>query len=638
MMVNSISELSGVQHVVHVPQTETAVSNSWAAEFRETMPTLPVDHYSNFNADQITISGMSLDVEKLDFENQVMHARVSYDFSKTEGEEIIFDVDGLEIEEITVDGLRVDFEERKTAEYKPNALSIHVGEEINKGTVSIAYKTSPDASGLFWIDACFTDGKKHPIFFTQAEPTDGASWLPGPHSPQVRMTYKLSVNVGSPEMMLVASAKNNPERPHSDGIYSDLQMDIPIPLYLLGIAVGEFSYHPYDERCGVYAETCKLPEIADKFKMLPDFMSKAEEICGPYGWEVYRPLFLPLSYPYGAMEHACASFMGGTVIERPEVLAHELSHSWAGNWITNATWMELFLNEGLTSYIENKIMAVCLGEERAKLLLKRRYDQSLCAIQTLKAKGRLDSASLVVPFEEKTLKLSSIPYAKGALFFYMLENAIGTENLNNFLKKYMEVFARESMGVDRMIAFLQRWLAEEMEIFDFDGFKKEHHIDEWLHGTGYPPNTPKIESRILDQIKEVSERLLSGEDISESIRGYDLLLKATFLTTITGKTTAEQLRMLDSSLGFTQTESNVLKGLWILCCAKSNYLTAETKALIKEHLIERNSVTMAGDVCESLVETDEGKALVEEILADGKERLFPMIRKAIERLLVPTSD
>ncbi len=50
------------------------------------------------------------------------------------------------------------------------------------------------------------------------------------------------------------------------------------------------------------------------------------------------------------------------------LVAHELAHSWSGNLVTNATWSDFWLNEGFTSYFENRIMEALYGPERAAML------------------------------------------------------------------------------------------------------------------------------------------------------------------------------------------------------------------------------------------------------------------------------
>ena len=49
------------------------------------------------------------------------------------------------------------------------------------------------------------------------------------------------------------------------------------------------------------------------------------------------------------------------------IVAHEASHSWTGNLVTNRTWEEFWLNEGFTTYLERKIVAKLYGEKERHL-------------------------------------------------------------------------------------------------------------------------------------------------------------------------------------------------------------------------------------------------------------------------------
>ena len=56
----------------------------------------------------------------------------------------------------------------------------------------------------------------------------------------------------------------------------------------------------------------------------------------------YDILCLPPSFPYGGMENPCLTFVTPTLLagdrSLADVVAHEVSHSWTGNLITNHTW------------------------------------------------------------------------------------------------------------------------------------------------------------------------------------------------------------------------------------------------------------------------------------------------------------
>lgn len=44
-------------------------------------------------------------------------------------------------------------------------------------------------------------------------------------------------------------------------------------------------------------------------------------------------------------------------------MAHEISHSWTGNLVTNANYEHFWLNEGFTMFLEGKIAGRMFGKE-----------------------------------------------------------------------------------------------------------------------------------------------------------------------------------------------------------------------------------------------------------------------------------
>ena len=60
------------------------------------------------------------------------------------------------------------------------------------------------------------------------------------------------------------------------------------------------------------------------------------------------------------MENPITTFVTPSIVvgdkSAVNVVAHEISHSWTGNLVTNSTWEDFWLNEGFTRYLEAKIM------------------------------------------------------------------------------------------------------------------------------------------------------------------------------------------------------------------------------------------------------------------------------------------
>jgi len=92
----------------------------------------------------------------------------------------------------------------------------------------------------------------------------------------------------------------------------------------------------------------------------------------------YAPLrcdivFLPPSFPIVAMENPCLIFIIASILESSEFLVidvvHEIAHGWFGNAVTNASWEEMWLSEGLATYAQRRITTQTHGTTLLTLLL-----------------------------------------------------------------------------------------------------------------------------------------------------------------------------------------------------------------------------------------------------------------------------
>ena len=132
-----------------------------------------------------------------------------------------------------------------------------------------------------------------------------------------------------------------------------------IPSYLLAMVIGDIERREVGPRSQIYADPAVLEAAAKEFANVEEMLSAAEKIFGPYPWERYDMVVMPPSFPFGGMENPRLTFVTPALLtgdrSAVNVLEHEITHSWIGNLITNASANDFYLNEGLTTWGERRI-------------------------------------------------------------------------------------------------------------------------------------------------------------------------------------------------------------------------------------------------------------------------------------------
>ena len=221
-----------------------------------------------------------------------------------------------------------------------------------------------------------------------------------------------------------------------------------------------------------------VERAAYEFADLEKMVDAAERLAGPVPVGALRHIVLPPSFPYGGMENPRLTFATPTVLAGDRSLtslaAHELAHSWSGNLVTNATWNDFWLNEGFTTYFENRIMESLYGPERAAMLQQVDRTELLDALKEL---PRADT-SLVIDLRGRDPDdgSSSVPYAKGSAFLRMLERALGRPAFDTWLRAYLDHFAFQSITTAQFLDHLRTTLLSKDP-----GSEDRLRIHAWLY-------------------------------------------------------------------------------------------------------------------------------------------------------------
>ena len=570
------------------------------------------DKHSFSKPNDAVVKHLDIDI-KVDFDSQTISGKASWTIENTsKGNTILFDTNTLNITKVTLG------DDEKVAEYcmgtevEFHGKSIHITIDANTTKVNIYYNTTKDAIALQWLKPEQTADKKKPFLFSQGESIWSRTWIPCQDSPGIRFTYNAKVTV--PKDLMAVMSATNPQQKNSSGVYT-FKQDKAIPSYLMAIAVGDIGFKSIDNRTGVYAEQTVLDKAAFEFSELEKMVCAAEELFGPYRWGRYDVLVLPPSFPYGGMENPNLTFLTPGVIagdrSLTSILAHELGHSWSGNLVTNATWDDIWLNEGFTTYVEHRIGEAVFGLKEAKMqdVLSRK----LLADNMLDYGENNPNTKLKVDTKGRNPDegLSDIPYEKGYAFLQTVEYAVGRKKFDAFLKEYFNSHAFQSITTEDFVKYFNENL-----IKGDNALAEKIKLEEWVY-------TPKIPSNI---ILPVSEDFNAIDEIQKTwrqtgIKGLSQKIKSTnekqhFIDYLPKDITEKELTEIDKEFNFTQGGNFVIKRQWFVITIKHQYQPAYPA--IEAFMIATSRTGSLQTLYKEMVKTPLGKVWAKSIFEKAK--------------------
>ncbi len=592
----------------------------------------PHDEHSYAQPEKVVVRNLGLDLA-IDFGKKELAGRadLALIWKDTEARELVLDTRDLVIEKISGKGadgtwFKLDYNLAQRDPLLGSKLTIKTTQPYE--TVRIRYHTVPEASGLQWLDASMTAGKTHPFMFSQSQAIHARSWVPLQDTPAVRYTYSARLRTDA-SIMALMSADNPPDEPR-DGDYV-FRMRQPIPSYLMAIAAGDLVFRPISARSGVWAEPATIDAAHAEFDDTEKMIETAESLYGPYRWERYDILVLPPSFPFGGMENPRLTFATPTVIVGDKTLvsliAHELAHSWSGNLVTNSSWKDIWLNEGFTSYVENRIVEALFGTEQSGMEyvisrdgLARELKDTTKSRQVLALKPEANS--------DPDGTLGAVAYDKGAWFLQFLEKKFGREVFDPFLRGYFDHFAFQSINSAQFRAYLQENL-----LAVHPGIVSEKEVDEWLYGSGVPSNAPVTTSPRFDAVDAARKQWLDGALAAEDITttGWITQEWVRFIEGLPETLDAARMSELDQVFRFTASHNAEILQRWFPLTVRSGYF--EARPAIAEFLKRIGRRKLIMPTYGALVKTDEGRQFARQVFEQARPGYHPITTGSVEAML-----
>lgn len=170
-----------------------------------------------------------------------------------------------------------------------------------------------------------------------------------------------------------------------------------------------------------------MPEILEHLRFF-------EEVAGPYPFRQEK--YGVTQVPYLGMEHQTviaygANFDNGAMVGGVDwgfdaLHHHELAHEWYGNAVTAADWKDLWLHEGLATYMQPLYLEHTQGPER--------YHAYMASMR-----HPIANREPVAPQEPRTIQeiYGLDLYYKGAWILHTLRYLVGDEAFRTVLRRWV---------------------------------------------------------------------------------------------------------------------------------------------------------------------------------------------------------
>jgi leukotriene A-4 hydrolase/aminopeptidase len=592
------------------------------------------DHHSYSNPDQVRVSRVELDLN-VSFERKSLEGSATLLLKRQDASaDLVLDTRDLAVERVEAASL--------SGEFTPAAFALGEADPIlgtplrvtlpaDAERVRVHYATSPGASAVQWLGPAQTSGKKHPFLFTQSQAIHARSWIPIQDSPGVRVTYAATIRTPK-ELFAVMSAEMEAQQPSdvkTPGEYH-FQMPQPIPAYLIALAVGDLEFQAMSERTGVYAEPSVVERAAKEFEDTEDMMVAVEKLYGPYQWQRYDILVLPPSFPFGGMENPRLTFATPTILAGDKSLvslvAHELAHSWSGNLVTNATWRDFWLNEGFTVYLENRIQEAVFGRERAEMEAALEVQELRDEMKEMQPRDQVLHVELKGRDPDEGFTL--VPYVKGMLLLRAMEEAVGRDRFDSFLRGYFDHFAFQSVTTADFLNYLSEYLFRANP-----ELAEQVPVEDWILKPGLPADAPLPVSGAFERVEALAHAWQGDREALADAPSAQWTTQEwlRFLRSLPEETDLERMKQLDDAFKLTVSGNSEILHQWLLMSVKNGYEPAYPK--VEEFLTSVGRRKFLKPLYTELAKTDEGKQRASAIYKKARPLYHPIASTTIDEIL-----
>ena len=498
--------------------------------------------------------------------------------------------------------------------------------------IVVHYTSAPDSGALQWLTPEQTAGKKSPYLFSQGEAIENRSWIPTQDSPGIPQTWEAKIRVPKTLTAVMSAPKAGEPVTQGDSRVFSYKMDKPVAPYLIAIAVGDLAFRELGPRTGVWTEPAMLDKAAAELADTEKMVSAAEALYGPYQWGRYDLLVLPPSFPFGGMENPTLTFLTPTFIAGDKsltsLIAHELAHSWSGNLATNATWADFWLNEGMTTYAERRIVEAVYGPKVAAQQVALGQDAMNTAITENGGPGGADTRLHIdLKGRHPDDGLTDIAYEKGAAFMRTIEVTVGRERFDAWFKGWFERHMFQPVTTAIFLADIRANLVKGDAALE-----RKLALDDWVGKPGIPKNLALADAQAFAEVDQAVTAFKGGtQPATDTWTRWTSDEKLRFLNRIDKVQPTAKLAALDQAFGLANTGNSEVRFAFLTLAVAARYDPAVPA--LEQFLTVQGRRKFVRPLLTSLAKDSEwGRPIAARIYARTRALYHPVTVRDLDKL------
>lgn len=372
---------------------------------------------------------------------------------------VVFSLDfvGFEITSLTVNGVPTDFTREGEKLNVSLANGFGIGERF---VVSVTYSGTPTIQASPYVPFLRSLGLQilGSSMFVVAQPDGARYWFPANDHPLDKATFRFELTVPT-GMTGVATGVLVETRIAEDANTFVWVMDDPMATYLASVAVGEYERIDDISPGGIPIRHYVFPDLRQPFLDAADVTGEAldwmAEMFGPYPYDSFG--FVTTRIIRAALETQTMVVLSELMLNEQTVV-HEIVHMWFGNWVSMASWADMWNNEGFAVYFslmwQYRDDPVYFNDYMAY------HTNNVAANDNGDPMGNLPASRL----------FGYSSYQKGAAFIHAIRLEVGDDAFFNGLRVYLDTYGggtatrddfqrvmEETSGVD-LDALFAEWL------------------------------------------------------------------------------------------------------------------------------------------------------------------------------------